>query len=220
MKYFCPVRGTYFEGFDPKNTKCIGSWSYEKIEDNAKDRTIIDVWNSIPVPPAPDLKPVNILPQTTALLILDMETSICNGPRCIASIPKVNSLLSNTRKNNMLVVYSLIPNGTPADIALPLKPLPGDPIVKSSVDKFYRTDLEKILHKNRIKTVIVTGYAANGAVLHTATSAAFRDFNVIIPVDAMSAENPYAEQYTAWHMLNSPGSINRTTLTKVSLINF
>lgn len=220
MKYFCPIRSIYFEGFDPKNTKCIGSWSYEKIEDNAKDPTIIDIWNSIPVPPAPNLKPVNILPKSTALLILDMETSICNGPRCIASIPNINGLLTNARKHDMLVVYSLIPNGTPADIASPLEPSPSDPIVKSSVDKFYNTDLEKILHKNGIKTVIVTGYAANGAVLHTATSAAFRDFNVIVPVDTMSAENPYAEQYTAWHILNSPGTKNQATLTKVSLITF
>jgi len=67
----------------------------------------------------------------------------------------------------------------------------------------------KIMVRCRIKgyiknTVITTGYSANGAVFHTATSAAFRGYNVIIPVDCMSANNPYAEQYIAWHMLNTP----------------
>ena len=48
----------------------------------------------------------------------------------------------------------------------------------------------------------------------------FRGYNVIIPVDCMSANNPYSEQYTAWHMVNSPGTKNRAVLTKVSLISF
>nr|WP_242977183.1 isochorismatase family protein [Clostridium botulinum] len=92
--------------------------------------------------------------------------------------------------------------------------------MKSNVDKFYKTNLEKILQEKGIKTVVVTGYAANGAVLHTGTSSAFRGYNVIIPVDCMSANNLYAEQYTAWHMLNSPGTRNRAVLTKVDLISF
>jgi nicotinamidase-related amidase len=120
----------------------------------------------------------------------------------------------------MLVVYSLTSAGNPSDITSQLAPTPSDPIVKSSVDKFYNTDLEKILQKAGIKTVLITGTAANGAVLHTATSAALRGYHIIIPVDTMSAENPYAEQYTAWHMLNSPGARNRATLTKVSQITF
>jgi nicotinamidase-related amidase len=120
----------------------------------------------------------------------------------------------------MLVVYSITQMGNPSDIAWELTPLPGDPVVKSTVDKFYKTNLEIILQERGIKTVVITGFAANGAVLHTATSAAFRGYNVIIPVDCMSAANPYAEQYTAWHMLNSPGTRNRATLTKVNLISF
>ena len=119
----------------------------------------------------------------------------------------------------MLVVYSLIPSGNPADIARQIAPTPEEPIVRSNVDKFYNTKLENILQERSVKTLIITGYAANGAVLHTATAAAFRGYHVIIPVDCMSA-HPYAEQYTAWHMLNSPGTRNRATLTKVSLVNF
>ncbi|MBI6874846.1 isochorismatase family protein [Clostridium aciditolerans] len=218
MKYFCPIYGKSFEYFSDDNPNYGGDNSSLNIRAGAADQTIIDEWNTVPIPPAPELKPVTVDPKTTALLILDMETSICKNPRCIGSIPNINSLLTRARKNNMLVVYSLIPTGSPSDVFKQLSPLRGDPIVKSTVDKFYRTNLEKILQKKGIKTVIVTGYAANGAVLHTATAAAFRDFNVIVPVDGMSANNPYAEQYTAWHMLNSPGTRGRATLTKANLI--
>lgn len=220
MKYFCPIYGKSFDYFSDDNSSYGGSHSSSNIRAGAADQTIIDKWNTVPVPPAPELKPVKVDPKTTALLILDMEASICKSPRCIASIPNINNLLTRARKNNMLVVYSLIPTGDPSDIFRQLSPLRGDPIVKSSVDKFYKTNLEKILQKKGIKTVIVTGYAANGAVLHTATGSAFRGYNVIVPVDGMSANDPYAEQYTAWHMLNSPGTRGRATLTKTNLISF
>ena len=101
-----------------------------------------------------------------------------------------------------------------------VSPLPGEPSVRSSVDKFYNTDLEKILKEKGVKTVIIVGTAAHGAVLHTATGAAMRGLQVIIPVDGMSAIEPYAEQYTAWHMLNAPGTRARTTLTTFDRMSF
>ena len=184
------------------------------------DQTIVDEWKAIIPPTAPELKPVAIETQTTALLILDMQTALCKNSRSIASIAKINQLLSECRGKGILVVYSLTSTGITSDIVPELTPASNDPIVKSSVDKFYNTELDKILHEHGIKTVIITGTAANGAVLHTATGATLRGYQVAIPVDGMSANDPYAEQYTAWHMLNSPGTRNRVTLTKVSLINF
>ncbi len=182
------------------------------------DNTIIDEWESVSIPPAPELTSVVINPESTALLILDMETRLCKNPRCLASITKINHLMNKARQNGMLIVYSLTPTGNPSDIFIELAPKPGNPIVRSSVDKFYKTNLSRILQQHGIKTALVTGYAANGAVLHTATSGAFHGVKVVVPVDGMSASNPYAEQYTAWHMLNSPGTRNQATLTKISLI--
>jgi nicotinamidase-related amidase len=52
-----------------------------------------------------------------------------------------------------------------------------------------KTDLEKILNDKGIKTVVVVGTAAQGAVLNTASQAAFRGLRVIVPLDGMSAEN-------------------------------
>ena len=116
-------------------------------------------------------------------------------------------------------MYSLAGRAKPEDILSGVAPT-NEPIVKSSVDKFYKTDLEKILRDKGIKTVIISGTTAEGAVIHTATGAAMRRFNVIVPVDGMSAGTLYAEQYTAWHLINAPGSRRRTTLTKFDMIDF
>jgi nicotinamidase-related amidase len=217
MIYRCPICGDWCEYYSHDHS---GYWLQTIHRVEVKDPTIIDEWNSVTIPPAPELKPVSVDPKTTALLVLDMETTICKSPRCVNSIVKIKELLTEARKMRMLVVYSLTPMGRPSDIVGQISPSKGDPIVKSDVDKFYQTNLERILQNHGIKTVLVTGFAANGAVLHTATSSAFRGYNVIVPVDGMSANNPYAEQYTAWHMLNSPGTRNRATLTKKSLIAF
>jgi nicotinamidase-related amidase len=216
MIYRCPMYGNwcgYYSGHR-------GYWHQTISRVGATDPTIIDEWNSVSIPPAPELKPVTVDPKTAALLVLDMETTICKSPRCVVSIVKIKELLSEAREMGMLVVYSLTPMGSPSDIVGQISPSKGDPIVKSDVDKFYQTNLKLILQNHGIKTVLITGFAANGAVLHTATSSAFRGYNVIVPVDGISANDPYAEQYTAWHMLNSPGTRNRTTLTKINLIAF
>lgn len=180
-------------------------------------KTIIDEWSSISAPPAPALKQITVNSKTSALLILDIQTRMADPvlrPRCAESIPKIKELLSRAREKKMPVVYSLTSAAVPADIVADVAPLSADPIVKSSVDKFYNTDLDSILKKKGIQTVVIVGTAAHGAVLHTATASAQRGYQVVIPVDGMSSDTAYAEQYTAWHMLNSPGTRNKSTLTK------
>jgi len=120
----------------------------------------------------------------------------------------------------MPVVYSLTSRGTKETIWREVAPKADEPIVKSSVDKFFKTDLEKILKDKGIKAVIIVGTTAEGAVLHTVTAAAMRGLQVIVPVDGMSAGTMYAEQYTAWHLVNAPGSRGRTTLTRFDMIEF
>jgi len=188
----------------------------------ASAQTIVDEWNTVQPPKPPELKPVTVDPKTTALLVLDFVRQTCNAerrPRCLTSVPKVERLLKMAREKGLTVVYSIITTSTPADIVKELAPAPGEPIVKAAADKFFKTDLEKILTDMGIKTVIVVGTAAQGAVVNTASQAAFRGLRVIIPVDGMSAENTYFEQYTAIHLANSPGVGQQVTLTRIDLIN-
>ena len=187
----------------------------------ASAQTIVDTWDAVKAPPAPELKSVILDSKATALLLLDFNKQTCNAerrPRCIASIPKVQELLEEARSKGFTIIYSLSAGATSTDIARELAPRTGEPIVTAGPDKFMGTDLEKILMDKGIKTVIVTGTAAHGAVLYTASGAAFRGMQVILPVDGMSAENTYAEQYTAWHLANAPRVSSKVILTKIDLI--
>jgi nicotinamidase-related amidase len=187
----------------------------------AQTKTIIDEWAIVQAPKPPELKPVTLDPKTTALLVLDFVKQTCNTerrPRCLDSVPKVQALLKQTRAKGVTVIHSTTTAATPADIAKELTPLEGEPIVKASADKFFKTDLEKILSEKGIKTVVVVGTAAQGAVLNTASQAAFRGLQVIVPVDGMSAENTYFEQYTIYHLANAPGVGQQVTLTKIDMI--
>jgi nicotinamidase-related amidase len=186
-------------------------------------QTIMDEWAAVKVPPAPELKAVTIDPNLTALLILDIQTQTCNmdrRPRCLPSVPRIQSLLSQARAKGVPVIYSLAAGGTVADIFKEVAPLGGEPIVMSGPDKFFGTDLEKILKEKGIQTVITVGTASHGAVLYTASGAALRGLRVIVPVDGTSADNMYAEQYTAWHLVNAPRVNAQVTLTKIDLIRF
>ena len=187
----------------------------------ASAQTIVDTWDAVKAPPAPELKSVILDSKATALLLLDFNKQTCNAqlrPRCIASIPKVQGLLEEARSKGFTIIYSLSAGATSTDIARELAPRKGEPVVTAGPDKFMGTNLEKILIDKGIKTVIVTGTAAHGAVLYTASGAAFRGMQVILPVDGMSAENTYAEQYTAWHLANAPRVSSKVILTKIDLI--
>ena len=178
--------------------------------------SVLDQWSTVPVPPAPQPKAVTVDPATTALLVLDLQNQLCNPdtrPRAWSTVPFVADLLQRARAAGSLVVYSLVPTGNPGDIVAPLSPRPGDPIVRTSADKFFRTDLEAILADHGIKTVVVTGTAANGAVANTATGASLRGMKVVVPVDGLSNEDLYAEQYVVYHLLNSPGTRANATVS-------
>ena len=193
------------------------------IVQSARAETIIDEWASVQAPPPPAVKAVTIDRKTTALLLLDFNQQTCNPqrrPRCVASIPKVKTLLSAARAAGVPVLYSLGGGGKPADIAKELAPAADEPVVSSGVDKFVNTDLEKILKEKGVTTVIVVGTAAHGAVVYTASGAAMRGMKVIVPVDGISADTPYAEQYVVWHLANVPVISPAMTLTTIDSVKF
>jgi nicotinamidase-related amidase len=189
----------------------------------ASGETILDQWGSIGAPPPPAVQPVTVDKATTALLLLDFNQQTCNmqrRPRCVASIPRIKALLAAARAAGVPVAYSLGGGGKPADLPQELAPAAGEPIVSSGVDKFANTDLEKFLKEKGVKTVIVLGAAAHGAVLYTASTAATRGFKVIVPVDGITSDTAYAEQYTIWHFANVPVIGGAFTLTTLDGLKF
>jgi nicotinamidase-related amidase len=187
----------------------------------ARAASIIDEWASVKTPAPPTLKPVTVDPKTTALLMLDFMNQNCGKrPRCLATIPAMKKLLAAARAAKVPVIYSFISKTTAADVVKDVAPIAGEASVLSGPNKFLNTDLEKILKDKGIKTVITVGTASNGAVLFTAAAAAMRGMDVIVPVDGMSAADPYAELSTVYTFATGPTLATKATLTKSDMIKF
>lgn len=188
---------------------------------HANPSTIVDEWASIKAPAAPELKPAILDPKTAALLVLDFVNPNCTSrPRCMASLPAVKKLLAEARAKGMLVVFATGPTGKRADILVDVAPLESEAIVSAGVDKFANTELEQVLKAAGTQTVIATGTSAHGAVLYTASTASLRGLKVVLPVDGMSADTAYIEQFVAVHMTTAPLVSRNVTLTRLDLIRF
>jgi nicotinamidase-related amidase len=182
---------------------------------------IIDEWTTVAVPAAPALKAVAMDAKTTALLMLDFLPPNCGAaPRCVATLPKVRTLLDAARAAHALVVYSEFPGVPMSAILAPVAPLGGEPNVATIADKFINTNLDQILKDHGIKTVIVVGAAANGAVLYTGSDAAMRGYKVVVPVDGMSLNSPFAEAYSALQLVTAPTVGQNVTLTRTGMVTF
>ena len=182
-------------------------------------------WANVTPPPAPELKQATVDSKTTALLILDLMKANCGvRPRCLATVPNVKKLLDAARANDMMVFYTLV-GATPTPenmVEAALAPRAGEWVAQGGPDKFLGSDLEKRLKDKGIKTVIVTGTSAQGAVVGTGSGSAQRGYKVVVPVDGMSSEDPYTEQYAAWHLYKGgpAGVLANITLTRSDLIKF
>jgi nicotinamidase-related amidase len=124
----------------------------------------------------------------------------------------------------MMVFYTLVgPDPKPEGMVdQGLAPHDGEWVPRGGADKFIGSDLEERLKQKGIKTVIVTGTSAQGAVVGTTNSAVQRGYTAVVPVDGMSAEDAYNEQYAAWHLYKG-GPVylpKNVTLTRSDMITF
>jgi nicotinamidase-related amidase len=185
--------------------------------------TIVDEWASVQAPPPPIVVPAQVDPKTTAFLVLDIVRQGCNAerrPRCLATLPAIHGLLDRARGAGMMVGYSLVKGSQAADILPPAAPVGGEPMVTSGTDKFLGTDLDATLQAKGIKTLVIVGVVAQGAVLTTATEAALRGYQVVVALDGVSSDTLYGEQYTAWDLMNAPVIAGHVVLSRSDLIKF
>ena len=184
-------------------------------------------WASVKPPPVPQLKPVMVDPKTTALLVLDFMKNNCGArPRCVATVPAVKKLIDAARVNGIMIAYNLTGQNAKAEdmIDPSLHPRAGEHLIKNGrgANKWYNSDLEEALKAKGIKTVIITGTSAQGAVAGSTQGATERGFKAIVPVDGMSAEDAYNEQYAAWHLAKGGpvALVENVTVTRSDLIKF
>ena len=184
---------------------------------------VLDEWATI-TPPTdkPAAHRVSLPPPTTALLVLDLAAQTCSAParpRCPAMAMHVQPLIAHARERHWLVVYTLGAVSQTADILPAVAKLAAEPEFTGPPDKFVGTGLEALLRERGIRTVVAIGSAAEGAVMETAASAAFRGFDVVVPVDGMVSSTLYNEQYVAWNLTHAPRLPERITLSAVGLID-
>jgi len=191
----------------------------------ARAQTVIDDWSQVKLPPPPALKPVTLIAKETALLVMDFTVQTCTVERrrrCADSVPRVKKFVEAAREHGALIIYSVaVPNSVATDVLKDLTPAAGEQVLPPlGPDKFINSDLEKTLKDKGIKTVVAMGTQAQTSVLHTGGEAALRGFKVIVPVDAMSADDLFPEAYTAWHLSTAAHISNQTTLTRLDMIGF
>jgi nicotinamidase-related amidase len=191
----------------------------------ASAQTVIDEWASAKFPPAPALKPAKLVPAETAVLVMDFTRQTCTverRKRCADSVPKVVKFVTEARAKGVLIIYSVaVPKSVPGDILKELTPANGELVLPPlGPDKFITDELEKALHAKGTKTVVTMGTQAQTSVLHTSATAALKGYNVIVPVDGMSADDVFPEAYTAWHLATAARISAKVTLTRFDMIGY
>lgn len=146
-----------------------------------------------------------------ALLIIDMlydfisQDGALSIPKGNEIIPHIKREINKARQENYVVIYvcdaheaddkefEIWPKhsvkGTKgAEIINDLSPTPEDVVVeKTTYSGFFKTELEVMLKKYYIDTLITTGVATNICVLYTAADARMRGYDVIVPADCTCA---------------------------------
>ncbi len=163
--------------------------------------------SQVALPTIPDPVAVSVPAEGTAFLALDFVTPTCaNRPACAASLPAVQAGIDAARSAGVPVIYSVVGSG---GLDPSLAPLPGETVLQTfGADKFYNTNLDDMLKADGVNTLVITGTAANGAVLYTAFEAVQRGYTVVVAEDGISSNTDFATFLTEWQLLNQPGGAN------------
>jgi nicotinamidase-related amidase len=192
--------------------------------------------NPLAVPAVPAPVAVTLDAKTTALGVFDVTLPTCpTRPECVASIPKIATLLQKARDAGVLVLYSstATTNTYPPEIAPKANEATVQP-VQGIADLFLRSanatpTFDQTLKDKKITTLLITGTRSNGVVMYTSFGATARGYTVVVPVDTMSGSVPFESNMTAWQLLNQPGFANAenkalaekaVTLTRSDLVTF
>jgi nicotinamidase-related amidase len=194
---------------------------------------------SVEVPEYEVHEEVRVDPVRTALIVGDMQNDFVKEggtlvvPDAEATIPKIQSLLALARESGMKVVFVQDTHNEGDleweiwgehcregswgwQIVDELRPLENEVAIrKPRYDAFYGTQLEHILRMWGVDTLIICGTVANICVHYTASSAAMRWFNVIVPVDGISSFSPFDMEASLSQTASLLGRVTRSEAIRV-----
>ena len=185
---------------------------------------------TLQMPAMPDPARITLNSKTTALMVLDYVEDICaTQPKCKSQmLPAMTPFMERVRKAGRVVAYGARAQNM-AHWLPQVAPAEGDiKIVNTAQDRFYNTDLDKLLKAQGITTMIMVGWKVSGSVTYTSVGAMIRDYTVVIPVDTTTASSDYETAIGFYNVLNS-GNANLTngplkpksvTLSRTDLIAF
>jgi hypothetical protein len=185
---------------------------------------------TLQMPATPEPARVTLDPKTTALIVLDYVEDICiKQPTCTGQmLPAMTPFLERVRKAGLVVAYGTRERNMTHWLK-EIAPAPGDiKIVSTAQDRFYNTDLDKILKAKGIKTLIMVGWKISGSITYTSVGAMIRDYTVVVPMDTTSAGSSYETTIGFYNVLNSgnanlanqPLKSKSVTLTRTDMITF
>ncbi|MGC8737357.1 MAG: cysteine hydrolase family protein [Candidatus Hydrogenedens sp.] len=188
-----------------------------------------------------NINDITISGKSSAFIIVDMQNDFVhpNGKLFSSNAQKIilpiKLLIDKARQSNVKIIYTQDTHFHDDPVEFPiwgehvikgswgwqiideLKPQTHDIVIeKLRYDAFFGTPLEHILKIYRIETVIVAGTVANICVLHTVSSARLHNYNVIVPVDSISALTEFDYSLT----LRQMDFLYKVKFTNAELIQF
>ncbi|MEM7129300.1 MAG: isochorismatase family cysteine hydrolase [Chloroflexota bacterium] len=173
----------------------------------------------------------HLVPQNTALLIIDMQTRFVHGtPNGLLILNRINHLASMCRAAGILIVHTKHIFRQEKMNVLGANELHKDLLVETSdiiiekyrLDAFHETELESILRLHEIDTVAICGLRTNECCMMSAYQAAIHDFRVLFLSDGTAAkERLYGISAAEHHRAACAtiGSLFGTVLTINELID-
>jgi isochorismate hydrolase len=155
-------------------------------------------------------------PQTSALLVIDMQQYFCNPSShayfkdSTTIIPNIHQLIKNYRQQFLPVLftrYALLQTENPgamgrwwndvlyddnkmSSIIDALCRLPQEPVIrKTQYSAFFETDLDKILKGHHVTSIVITGVLTHLCCETTARDAFMRNYDIFFVSDATASDS-------------------------------
>ena len=154
-------------------------------------------------------------PQTSALLVIDMQQYFCNPSShayfkdSTTIIPNIHQLIITYRQQSLPVLFTryallqtenpgamgrwwndvLYDGNTMSSIIDALHPIPSEPVIrKTQYSAFFETDLDTILKSHQVTTIVITGVLTHLCCETTARDAFMRNYDIFFVSDATASD--------------------------------